>query len=190
MSFLGNHDKAADDLADYLDRFAGRYFERVDGGGDRPDVCNVFTAADITAIGTLSVNLTGPAIAELLFGVSAESATKWLGRIRPGATIYDADAHDLIAGPAQELWDVVIGLPKVGRTKASKLLARKRPHLFPIIDSVVATKLGSPENFWQPMLAEFKTAEVRRQIAELRVDAKVPAEISDLRIADIVVWMA
>lgn len=38
MTFADNDDKAITDPEDYLVRFAGRHFERVNDGGDRHDV--------------------------------------------------------------------------------------------------------------------------------------------------------
>jgi Family of unknown function (DUF6308) len=42
-------------------------------------------------------------------------------------------------------------LPGVGSTIASKLLARKRPRLRPIYDSVVATVTNTRAQLWEPL---------------------------------------
>jgi len=39
----------------------------------------------------------------------------------------------------------------MGSTKASKLLARKRPALRPIGDSVIAKTTGAKDNLWEPL---------------------------------------
>jgi hypothetical protein len=42
-------------------------------------------------------------------------------------------------------------LPGVGPTVASKLLARKRPKLRPIYDSIVAAVTHTEERLWEPL---------------------------------------
>ena len=192
------HEWAISDIEEYLGTgnpsafttpFAGRRFEEIDGGGDRTDVANAFTAADVAAIGTLSVALAPQAIDELLFGAVGRDAARALARIPTDIDIYDPQAQVLHDYAGTELWEALFRLKDVGRTKASKLIARKRPHLFPVIDSVVVRALGDPANFWQPTLKAYSTSAVRDRVGELRRGARVPSTISDLRVSDIAVWM-
>ena len=58
----------------------------------------------------------------------------------PGS-LWEADERTLAA--ATTLWRVLRDIDAVGRTRASKLMARKRPQLIPIVDSVIAGALHS-----------------------------------------------
>ena len=62
---------------------------------------------------------------------------------------------------AWRLWDRLMDIPGVSTARASKLLARKRPHLMPILDSVIIDTLhlegrsladakGSPDSSGPP----------------------------------------
>jgi Family of unknown function (DUF6308) len=113
--------------------------------------------------------------------------------------------HDLASNvSANELWRLLRDRPKVGPTIVSKLLAAKRPHLFPIYDSYVADYLLPAEHrarweWWDPwhrLLTgpdnrHLHTAvqAVRDQASNMRPDLPVEA-LSELRVLDIVIWMA
>jgi hypothetical protein len=77
----------------------------------------------------------------------------------------------------------------MGRTKTSKLLARKRSGLIPIYDSVVAKALGIERSdndwrLWQNFMSE-------NGIGGFRYAANQAGalHLSDLRVLDIVIWM-
>jgi Family of unknown function (DUF6308) len=69
-----------------LPPFTGGRFELLDGGGDRPDTCNRFTASDILAIGMLSVQLPPLVTLDLLEGALGEEAT---GFLNLGYSVHD-----------------------------------------------------------------------------------------------------
>ncbi len=82
-----------------------------------------------------------------------------------------------------------------GLARISKILARKRLGLFPILDSVAVNRIRrtqsrSPgEDKWLFLERELKdSAHVAAGLTFLRESAKVPANVMDLRIVDIVVW--
>jgi hypothetical protein len=65
-----------------LPPYAGGRFELLDGGGDRADVCNCFTASDIVALRLLSVELPARIALDLIEGALAavgEAGRRWLG---------------------------------------------------------------------------------------------------------------
>jgi hypothetical protein len=81
-------------------------------------------------------------------------------------------------------------LPGVGQTKATKLLARKRPHLVPIQDSVITKELGVTKAYWKPLhrwLTEDGSANSRR-LERLRDRAGLGPRISVLRTFDVLAW--
>ncbi len=82
-----------------------------------------------------------------------------------------------------------------GPVTTSKLLARKRPHLIPIQDSVVAAALGGrAEDFWSNMHDAMSESGFRDRLASIRAQAHqrepaVPSRLSLLRGIDIIVWL-
>lgn len=122
-----------------------------------------------------------PAITELLSAIPATIAlhdlseddfARWLG---PGS-------------PADRLWTLLrtaVGIPQVA---TFKLLARKRPRLLPIRDSVVAGVLGDPDQWWELWWRTLQNhTEIVEQLRAVR-DAAGADELSLLRVADIVIW--
>ena len=74
----------------------------------------------------------------------------------------------------------------MGRTKISKLLATKRPHLVPIFDSVVEQQLGEVGNYW----TAYREA-LDPETAQRWTDATsgAPEGVSLLRRIDAAIWM-
>lgn len=97
-----------------------------------------------------------------------------------------------MAGPADALYEILrqeISLPRVA---THKLLARKRPQLFPIRDSVVEEALGlSGQNdpWWRPWWMALSTDDALVcHLHDIRHLAGTP-QLSLLRVADIVIWL-
>jgi Family of unknown function (DUF6308) len=73
-------------------------------------------------------------------------------------------------------------------------MARKRPRLIPIKDSVVDKALGRRKrNFWEYLRGAL-TPEVRSQLESIYTRARngpsdVPNHLSELRVLDIAIWM-
>lgn len=74
----------------------------------------------------------------------------------------------------------------------SKMLHRKRPHLVPIIDSVVATYYGctttKPWDFWPVFQADLQTHADLLRAHGTKITTPDGRAVSSLRIADIVIW--
>jgi hypothetical protein len=130
-----------------LPPFTGSRFELLDGGGDRADTCNRFTAADILSIEMLSVQLPPLVALDLLEGTLGEEATVFLKQIPTSVSLWDNDAGELIkdGGPADGLWRLLESQGGVGWVTTGKLLARKRPSLIPVYDNVVRCAFGHPK---------------------------------------------
>lgn len=83
----------------------------------------------------------------------------------------------------------------MGPTTVNKLMARKRPALVPIQDSVVMRELGISDGtywdlWWQSMHLQVDTHPVVANFAaELRRNVPEAAHLSLLRTLDIVIWM-
>ena len=193
-------DRCVDDLRSYFEpsgdsasgwKFSGAMFERFAGGGDAPGVRDVLAPADIVAVSFLSVSVPGHAAIALLGGM-ADQISQLLAAIPTDVDLYDPDAGDLVAADsaASTLWTLIERLDGIGWVTAGKLLARKRPRLIPVYDSVVKDALQpNDDRFWSPLHAELQDPVLVSRLDEIRSTAGVGSDISLLRVLDVVVWM-
>lgn len=169
-------------------QFTGARFDTWDSNGTRWADRDRFTADDLVAVSLLSVNVSAAA-AILLLDTQADAFSDLLTELGDDRDL--ADEHvpwpDDWAGWI--LFNKLLKLPDVGPTTASKLLARKRPRLRPIYDSVVATVVGS-QQLWEP-LRDALTADpvLHERLLGLRDEAGLPEDVSALRVFDVVTWM-
>ena len=156
----------------------------------------------------------------------ADDISEELKKLPPTLSLADARLRSTMNGveekgghylTMQRLWRLVTrftvessGREKtgIGETRASKLLARKRPHLFPVIDDVVKRTLAPGDdpdyvghNFWVSMQDELTKsdgrllldlARIRQRAGELREPLQHDSDLSDisiLRVFDVIVWM-
>ncbi len=178
-------------LDDGSPAYTGAMFERFAGGGDATEVADTFTPADLVAVSLLSVDVPGAA-ALRIFGRDAETLNGLLERIPIDLELCDAGEADIGPGsPADELW-FSIRRCGVGPVTTSKLLARKRPRLLPVIDTVVKEVLGHPAkaSFWLTLRAHLAADDGRltEQLIAIRDQAGLP-NISVIRCFDVLVWM-
>ncbi len=181
--------RAAESLEEYLDRYSGRHFEQLaDSDGDH------FTANDIVAVSMLSVTVPAEAASWLLGDDGADQTSALLQLIQPANLEIWDDRADLSNGsPASQLWRSVKDLKGVGRTTASKLLATKRPHLFPIYDSVVSAALGIGRRddwqLWQTFLRSPEAEPAKDAVQQLHHEVPRSEHLSTLRTLDIIIWI-
>jgi hypothetical protein len=180
---------AVRDVQVYFTGYTGRFFERLDGGGDRPEVADRVTPADIVAVSSLSISWRREAPFELL-GSRSREITHLLAAI-PTVSITDTHAGVLLAdsGPVDRLWALLRDIDDIGPTTAGKLLSRKRPALVPVFDQVVNGLIGRPERYWlwwhQQMSDPARVAAAER----LRHEVGGVEDVSLLRILDVAIWM-
>ena len=114
--------------------FAGRYFDELPSNDAR-----AFTVGDLAAASLLNVRFGPHVVLELL---ERNECTRLLSDIPSDVPLWEATDEQLAkSSPAWRLWDRLMDIPGVSTTRASKLLARKRPHLMPILDSVIIDAL-------------------------------------------------
>jgi Family of unknown function (DUF6308) len=175
-------------LAAYYDpdrRFAGSSY---DGLGDNPR--DAVSVDDLLAVTMLDVRVK-PRTLRLLLGEDAGRTTELLRALPDDVDLWDADETALAAVEAAAVHLAQAKFDGSGRVVASKILARKRPRLVPVLDCVVLHQLGRPT-------ADFGS--VRRGLAVWLRDPVVqdrlglllghcPDGVAPLRALDVALWM-
>lgn len=178
----------------------GSHFDVWAGGGDKKQVQNRITADDIVAVSFLSIDFPAQAAIGLLGG-RAKDVTALLEDIPANIDLADVTAEkreELIGNDskAQKLWELLRGTNDsrwgVGPTTASKIMARKRPRLIPIYDSVVGPLMGLEDSAgqwatWYEAVAG--NSALPRRLTLIRELSGISEQISDLRTMDVVLWM-
>lgn len=161
-------------------KFAGHLFDSL---GENPT--DRFTTDDMLAASLLDVRFGPPAVRALLCD---DSINETLGQIDRDVPIWgDIDLGD--KSPAQELWTQLTSIPGIGGTRASKLMARKRPNLFPILDSVVRERLGAGHiDAWTAIRRVLDDERLRARIDGLWTAPEADRP-STLRLLDVATWM-
>lgn len=179
----------------------GSRFDSWRGGGDRPESVNVLTEDDIVAVSFLGMRVTGEAAFGLL-DTHRENITELLKEIPHDTDLADVSPSDINRfigsgrSEASQLWSIFTNAEgtkwDIGATKASKLLARKRPRLIPIYDSVIdrVTGLGGTARKqwtdWHEVLTE---TDLPQHLDNIRALSGISETISQLRVMDVVLWM-
>ena len=201
-------DAAAAVLGEYFAEEEGQpkyteaMFERFAGGGDRDDK-NVVTSEDLLAMTLLSAAPPGRAVLQLTPNAGAKTdladrVTKLLKRIPADVDLVDATDDHLAA--AEELLKLVgksmrgADGTKVGRERASKLLARKRPRMLPVLDEAVSGVLGHRRgrtDYYEMLRAALRadSQALHKHLLRVRKEAGELHDISVLRCFDALVWL-
>lgn len=172
--------------------YTGAHFETLGGLWSATDRYAI-TPADIVAVSTLSVDVPAGASIRLL-GDDSATVTALLREIPTDLDL--VHAADEVIGPgsaASRLWELLRAYPGMGQTKTSKLMARKRPGLIPIYDSVVKRVLEVPDSsgHWAGLRAELQAdgRALHERALRLRKDAGLGDHVTALRVIDVVLWM-
>jgi hypothetical protein len=163
--------------------YGGRHFEAFIQLSD-PDR---FGPMDFLAIQALEVSIPSGSALQVL-RAAADKYNNLLTGL-PRVPIWEAErAVFEQGGAAIEMFNLLDDLPDVGITKATKLMAAKRPHLIPIQDAFVQEELVLPKGrFWLPMYDQLADEPLRDFIGDLTKGA--PDGVSLLRCIDVAVWM-
>lgn len=170
------------------------------GRGDNPDVKDRITDSDAVAVSMLSVKVPARAIIGLQEQPLAAHIEKLLADIPTDVkmselTVQQAQERLGEGSPAWLLWKELRRTPKtrwdVGATIASKILARKRPHLIPIWDKVIGSVVGKDSAAdqwlnWHNLFME--DPDLAGRLARIQELSTVQTPISELRIMDAILW--
>ena len=200
-------EKAAEFVAKYYSRYedgsprwTGSCFNSWGGGGDSPDAKNRLTADDLVAVSFL----TAPVPARAVIGIMdthARKISELLEAIPADLHLADAKPGDPSGvldddGYAHDLWRLLVGKRNekwgIGPTRASKIMARKRPKLIPVYDSVVGPALGlkNSDDQWKKWhLALNHASGLPQRLREIHRRSEISDPISEIRVMDIVLWM-
>lgn len=178
-------------------KYTGAKFEAI---GDPEATLDCVTAADLLAVSMLSVNV--PAYASIgILEDLGDQIEELLRMIPVSSRIEELKPADLDSvfgpiAPATKLWNLLRQKEDswgVGPTTASKIMARKRPHLIPIYDSVIADLVGMPNSAeqWTLWFAAFHGENGKSFTQKLQNIRKASGQehLSLLRVLDIVLWM-
>jgi hypothetical protein len=178
--------------------FTGARFETIGGPWNDPANADRFTTGDVVAVSCLSIRLRGTAAIRILEHQADRIGELLAAMPRSGMSLWEVPESEI--GPesaASELWWLLRGgLGRIGRTTASKLMARKRADLIPIYDSVVASALGlaNANGHWETMrhlmLTSADGSPLHQRLGEMAADAGVGALVMPLRVFDVLVWYA
>lgn len=199
--------------------FTGSLFEQFGGGGDQKKVKNQITADDLLSLSLLDVPIRGPQVVQFLAPQQSTEPVDLTQVVTRNHTAYQlpydlAQINGILASIpvdvglgskkavdhiefGNQLW-VALRRKGFGPARVSKLIARKRPKLFPIIDSLVEKQLdtdslGFYENLHTVLRAENKA--LAQHLKSIRAEAAKNsdnenlAHLSTIRVFDIVVWM-
>ncbi|WP_127360468.1 DUF6308 family protein [Actinacidiphila soli] len=176
-------------------RYTGSRFERLAGGGDKPSVANRFTADDVMAVSTLSVTIRARAALRLVEPAAEDCYSDLLEQLPTDVELVDAD-QDIIAkgGPAWQLWERLRETDDIGPVGAGKLLARKRPRLLPVYDSVIKRVFNRPHNdltFWSDMRSALRADDQKlvNHLEAVRDLSGIGDDITVLRVLDTAAWL-
>lgn len=173
-------------------RYTGALFDVWSSGGRSPASSpNQFTADDLVALSLLSVHVPGEAALALL---APDDGNPFNALLRDIGDDRELAEEPEVPSPSQAAWVLdkrLRNLPGVGRTIASKLMARKRPRLVPIIDDVVNRVMSLTPEHWVPLHAALRAdaGRLQHQLVALHERCRLPREISALRVLDVVAWM-
>jgi hypothetical protein len=173
--------------------FTGGQFERLGGGGSRPEAADTITAKDLIAVELLSVRVSPRRALDLLQGQLGRRLAAELAQIPVDVELGAAEACSLIieGGHADNAWRMLRGSDDIGWVIAGKLLARKRPKLVPVYDEVVACAFGTGAGFWKWLHVKLGEEDgiLAQCLRSVHEEAGLPAEVSRLRVLDVVFWM-
>jgi hypothetical protein len=175
--------RLCDAVARYFDParpFAGETFDSL---GNNPP--HEIVLDDLLAVTLLDVRWT-PLVVRRLLNDQAAKVTKLLRMVDDKTEIWAPEGGQQLEA-VEPLWDLLYKLPGVRDTRASKLLARKRPRLIPITDSIVVSAVGTPGQTWLTLQRCFQDARFRQGVESLRPEDT--ERVSLLRIFDVAIWM-
>ncbi|WP_368679965.1 DUF6308 family protein (plasmid) [Rhodococcus opacus] len=142
-----------------------------------------------------------PRAARAILDTKAEALNALLMAVGPDRDLLDEPDPLAPGWPAWDLETALRGLRDVGWTKATKLIARKRPRCIRFWVSVAAGRrpgarsvsevLGTERSHLNPVREALRAdgAALHHRLLSIRDEAGLPEEVSALRVFDVIAWM-
>ena len=183
----------------YNGSFDGGYFDSYDGNVAEPNPPYAITGVDLNAVSLLGMGRVMPRISRAFAASPSINATcsELLREIPIDAALHEVSAATIQPGSAaHELWRTIRAL-NGGRNgvTATKILARKRPHLLPMVDTEVYEHLGRQEDTWLAIWSWFQdpgnlaAAKQQRDSIQSPLARSGTGPLSLLRVMDVPMWM-
>ncbi len=144
-----------------------------------------FTADDLIAVALLDITWR-PQVVRVLLQTHKQQLAELLADIPTDVDLWDA--CDVTLKQVDIMWDVLTSVEGIGTASATKLLARKRPRLCPISDSLVIKAVDVPGRTWDVLRHLLADPEARADVEALRPVAAASASL--LRILDVALWVS
>jgi hypothetical protein len=141
-------------------------------------------ADDLLAVALLDITWR-PRVVRILLGSGQERLSQMLAALPQATDLWDA-CEDTMR-QIDVLWDALTAIDGIGTASATKLLARKRPRLCPISDSVVIKAVDVPGRTGDVLRCLLQDPEARAEVEALRPAAAAQASL--LRILDVALWV-
>ena len=193
---IGNRDAFATLIGRYFaEDYTGSHFEFFEPRGDNQKTKNRFTYADVFAPNLLGVRVKGKTGYGLVEGDLAKEAAVLLSKIPVNKELHEFETNPLTGIPTE--LSKLIDPNSTAPVTTSKLLARKRPHLLPVLDSVLQVALvqgnrGRWNHYFQ-LLSDANLVKalekIKKKAVSLQPNFPNIAQLSLLRVLDIALWM-
>ncbi|PTR25591.1 hypothetical protein C8K36_10621 [Rhodococcus sp. OK519] len=169
---------------------SGARWDTWDSTGTRVQDVNVFTADDLVAVTMLSVEVS-PDGAQILLRERGDEFARLLVEVGPDRDLVDETGELTPDSPVGRLDSALWTVPSIGRTVASKLIARKRPRLLPIYDRAIGEVLGTKQAHLEPIRDALRAddGDLHRRLVSLREQAELDESVPALRILTVLAWM-
>jgi len=143
------------------------------------------TADDLIAVSLLDITWR-PQVVRILLISHKQELSKLLAAIPQEVDLWDA-SDDALRN-IDLMWDALTSIEGIGTASATKLLARKRPRLCPISDSLVIKAVDVPGRTWDVLRCLLQDPAARHEVEALRPAEAAAASL--LRILDVALWVS
>lgn len=169
---------------------SGARWDTWDSTGTRGRDADTLTADDLVAVTMLSVDVSADG-AQILLRERVDEFGELLVAVGPDRDLADEADELTPESPVCRLEAALWTVPSIGRTVASKLIARKRPRLFPIYDRVIGEVLDTKQAHLEPVRTALRADDgaLQRRLVSLREQAGLDEAVPALRILTVLAWM-
>lgn len=159
--------------------FAGMTFSDL---GQNPPL--EIIADDLLAVSLLDITWR-PEVVRIVLISHKQELSALLAAIPQDIDLWDAPDEDLVS--IDLLWNALRSIEGIGTASATKLLARKRPRICPISDSLVIKAVDVPGRTWDVLRCLLRDPAARAEVGALRPKEAEGASL--LRILDVALWV-